>query len=171
MIEQSDLQSVAVISFDTLSGPVLRYQKKFDKSFTLNIAENLTSFYLMFNGGSALKPKVIQYDEFRVFTFMKELDLYCFFLKVKEADQRDYQELEANASKLIPTINKPKGKLTIKEKMRIYLQEQTMTVKQLRKHFRFNMATVRKYLKGLEEEGIVETKGKDHCKEIIWGLK
>ncbi|MHA1143539.1 MAG: winged helix-turn-helix domain-containing protein [Candidatus Helarchaeota archaeon] len=171
MINQSDIRSIAIIGFDTLSGPVLRYKKQFDKTFSMNLEENLTSFYLMFNGGSVFKPKVIHYDDFKVYTFMNELDLYCFFLKKKPEEDQDYQALKNAVPEIFPTIKKKKATVTTKEKMQKILQEQAMTVRDLRKHFRFNTKTVQKYLKELEEEGIVERKGKAQNRAIIWGIK
>ncbi|MHA1783650.1 MAG: ArsR family transcriptional regulator [Candidatus Helarchaeota archaeon] len=154
---KNKLHSVALIGFDTLSGPVLRFAKKFsDNALNFNLEANLTSFYLMFNGGGQFRPREIGFDDFKVVTFMKELDLYCFFLK--NAESGNYQQFEKLADQIFPKQEKTKTK-TIKEKMIDLLNKQKLTVKEIKKHFKFSISTVRKYLKCLEAEGKVECIG------------
>ncbi|NHI91221.1 MAG: ArsR family transcriptional regulator [Candidatus Lokiarchaeota archaeon] len=154
---KNKLHSVALIGFDTLSGPVLRFSKIFSKqSLDFDLESNLTSFYLMFNGGGQFKPREIGFDQFKVVTFMKELDLYCFFLRNLESG--NYKEFEEIAENIFPKQESRKEK-TIKEQMIELLEEQKLTVKQIKKHFNFSVSTVRKYLKSLEEEGKVECVG------------
>ena len=171
MSNQSDITSIAIIGFDTLSGPVLRYKKHIDNAVKIDLEAHLTPFYLMFNGGSELKPNVIYYDDYKVYTFMREMDLYCFFMKKGTNDEQEYQELKNAAPKWFPPLQPQKKDLTMKQKMQKVLEEQELTVADLRKHFRFNTKTVQKYLKELEEEGIVERKGKAQNRAIIWGVK
>ena len=154
---KKDLHSVALIGFDTLSGPVLRFSKEFsNESLNFDLNDNLTSFYLMFNGGGQFKPREIGFDEFKVVTFMKELDLYCFFLK--NSGSGNYREYENIAEEIFPKQQTRKEK-TIKETMIELLNEQKLTVKEIKKHFNFSVSTVRKYLKALESEGKIECLG------------
>ena len=154
---KKDLHSVALIGFDTLSGPVLRFSKDFsNESLNFDLDANLTSFYLMFNGGGQFRPREIGFDEFKVVTFMKELDLYCFFLR--NSSSGNYKEYENFAEEIFPKQESRKEK-TIKETMLELLNEQSLTVKEIKKHFNFSVSTVRKYLKALEQEGKVECLG------------
>ncbi len=147
----NNLHSVALIGFDTLSGPVLKFSKQYSTdNLDVNLEANLTSFYLMFNGGGQFRPREIGFDNFKVVTFMKELDLYCFFLK--NAGSNDYIEYEKLADDIFPKQETKKEK-TIKDKMIELLEDQKLTVKDIKKYFNFSVSTVRKYLKRLEEEG------------------
>lgn len=168
MVERkmNEIHSVALIGFDTLSGPVLRFAKQYSKeNINLNLEANLTSFYLMFNGGGQFRPREIGFDDFKVVTFMKELDLYCFFLK--NAGSGNYVEYEKMAEKIFPK-QETKKEVTIKEKMVSLLNDQKLTVKEIKKHFKFSVSTVRKYLKRLEEEGKIAQVDETNNKAYIY---
>jgi len=167
--KMNNLHSVALIGFDTLSGPVLRFSKNFSNDkLNLNLDANLTSFYLMFNGGGQFRPREIGFEDFKVVTFMKELDLYCFFLK--NAGSGSYGEYEKLAETIFPK-QETKKEQTIKEKMIGLLNDQGLTVKDIKKHFKFSVSTVRKYLKRLEDEGKIahvdETENKAYVYSAI----
>lgn len=164
-INQEDIQSIAVIGFDTVTGPVLKWKKEFEES-NVHIEQFLTSFYIMFNNGSRFFPKAIQYEDFSVITIFREMDLTCFFLKDK--DLLNTSNLEELEKQYIPKFEKQVKEKSIKEEMVELLENQEMTVKDLRKHFKFNANTVRKYLKELEEEGKAIRRGADG-RAIIWG--
>ncbi|MFX1449808.1 MAG: winged helix-turn-helix domain-containing protein [Promethearchaeota archaeon] len=164
-IKQDDIQSIAVIGFDEITGPVLKWKKEFTNT-NIQVEQFLTSFYIMFNNGSNFLPKAIQYDNFSVITIFREMDLTCFFLKNK--DLLDAANLEQIEQEYIPKLEKQVKEKTIKEEMIGLLENDEMTVKEIRKHFKFNANTVRKYLRALEEEGKLKRIGKDG-RAIIWG--
>jgi predicted HTH transcriptional regulator len=76
--------------------------------------------------------------------------------------------LDALENEFIPRLEKQAKEKSIKEEMMELLEQQKMTVRELRKHFKFNANTVRKYLRALEEEGKAVRKGNEG-KAIIWG--
>ena len=164
-IKQDDIQSIAVIGFDEITGPVLKWKKDFISS-NVEVEQFLTSFYIMFNNGSSFMPKAIQYDNFSVITIFKEMDLTCFFLKNK--DLLDAANLEQLEQQYIPKLKKQVREKTIKEEMVGLLENEEMTVKEIKKHFKFNANTVRKYLRALEEEGKLKRIG-TQGRAIIWG--
>ncbi|MHA1378809.1 MAG: ArsR family transcriptional regulator [Candidatus Helarchaeota archaeon] len=164
-IKQEDIQSIAVIGFDTVTGPVLKWKKEFRNS-NVRVEQFLTSFYIMFNNGSSFLPKAIQYDDFSVITIFREMDLTCFFLKDK--DLLNTSNLKDLEKQFIPKIEKQAKEKSIKDEMVELLENQQMTVKELRKHFKFNANTVRKYLRALEEEGRAIRKGNEG-RAVIWG--
>ncbi|MFX0137973.1 MAG: DeoR family transcriptional regulator [Candidatus Hodarchaeota archaeon] len=164
-INQNDIQSIAVIGFDEITGPVLKWKRDFTNK-PIQVENFLTSFYIMFNNGSSFMPKAIQYDNFSVITIFKEMDLTCFFLKDKNL--LDATNLEQLENDYIPKLKKEVKEKTIKEEMVGLLESKKMTVKEIRKHFKFNANTIRKYLRALEEEGKAKRKGTDG-RAIIWG--
>ncbi|NVM01553.1 MAG: hypothetical protein HWN67_04425 [Candidatus Helarchaeota archaeon] len=164
-IKQDDIQSIAVIGFDEITGPILKWKKDFTNT-NVQVEHFLTSFYIMFNNGSSFLPKAIQYENFSVITLFKEMDLTCFFLKNKDLlDATNLKELEKH---YIPKLKKEVKEKTIKEEMAGLLESKQMTVKEIRKHFKFNANTIRKYLRALEEEGKAKRKGTEG-RAIIWG--
>ena len=163
-INTENIQSIAVIGFDTITGPVLKWKKEFQNS-DVKVEQFITSFYIMFNNGSNFLPKAIQFENFSVITLFREMDLTCFFLKEKILDPSNLEELE---NEYVPKLEKAVKEKSIKEEMVELLENQEMTVKELRKHFKFNANTVRKYLKALEEEGKAIRKGNEG-RAIIWG--
>lgn len=165
VVKEENIQSIAVIGFDNVAGPILKWKKEFINS-NFQVEQFLTSFYLMFNNGSQFMPKAIQFETFSVVTIFKDMDLICFFLK--DQNLLDYNKVAQLEKQYVPKMKKQVKEKSIKSKMVELLKNQQMTVKEIRKHFRFNTNTVRKYLRALEEEGKAKRKG-SQGKAIIWG--
>lgn len=164
-ITEENIQSIAVIGFDNVTGPILKWKKEFPDS-NVQVEQFLTSFYIMFNNGSSFRPMAMQFDNFSVITIFKEMDLICFFLKNKNLiDSTNLDEME---KKYIPKLEKQAQEKSMKDELSELLQARQMTVKEIRKHFKFSPNTIRKLLKALEEEGKATRIGLDG-KAVIWG--
>jgi hypothetical protein len=81
--DENELFGAALIGFDMIDGPFLKWKKEFEKSKNLvNLDDFAMNFYLAFRGGNAgKKPRAILYDKFYIVAFPKDLELCCLFMK------------------------------------------------------------------------------------------
>ena len=164
------VKSIAMIGFDTLKGPIVEWNKKLSQDFELDINQFCTPFYLMFQSGNGIKPRAIFFDNFYVVAYPKEMNLLLLFLDGGKA-QQNYEALLQFAQRHYPKTTAKKQKTeTVKEKMVDVLQnEQKLTISELRKYFKYNRKTIRRYLLDLVLSGKVKRDGKKG-RETIWAF-
>ncbi|NVM54913.1 MAG: DUF977 family protein [Candidatus Helarchaeota archaeon] len=164
------IKSIAMIEFDTLKGPVVEWKKTLAKDFELDIDKFCTPFYLMFQSGNNIKPRAIFFENFSVVAFTEEMNLLLLFFDGGKATH-NYTALLKFAQRYYPkTPAKKPEKKPVKEKMVGVLQEQQkMTISELRKYFRYNRKTIRRYLLELVLSGKIKRDGKKG-RETIWAI-
>ena len=86
---EKELFGAALIGFDLIDGPVVRWTKSLQASKgTLNLDDFAMNFYLAFRGGNGgKKPRAILYDDFYIVAFPKDLELCCLFMKPQGVEQ------------------------------------------------------------------------------------
>lgn len=165
------VKSIAMIGFDTLKGPIVEWKKTLAKDFELDLDQFCTPFYLMFQSGNGIKPRAIFFENFSVVAFSEDMNLLLLFLDSGEA-QQNYQALLKFAKSFYPktSTKKPKTK-PVKERMvDVLCEQQRLTISELRKYFRYNRKTIRRYLLELVLSGKVKREGKKG-RETIWTIK
>ncbi|MFX1294428.1 MAG: DUF977 family protein [Promethearchaeota archaeon] len=160
------VKSIAMIEFDILKGPTIEWKKNLTQDFEINIDQFCTPFYLMFQSGNGIKPRAIFFDNFHIVAFKEEMNLLLLFLE--NSNKQNYDELLKYAKRFYPKaiVQKPKQK-TVKERMINVLREQQATISELRKYFKYNRKTIRRYLLDLVLSGEVKRDGKKG-RETIW---
>jgi hypothetical protein len=80
---EKELFGAALIGFDMIDGPFLKWKREYVKSNEMmNLDDFAMNFYLAFRGGNAgKKPRAILYDNFYIVAFPKDLELCCLFMK------------------------------------------------------------------------------------------
>ncbi len=164
------VKSIAMIGFDTLKGPIIEWEKNLTKDFELDVNQFCTPFYLMFQSGNGIKPRAIFFDNFYVVAYPKDMNLLLLFLDGGKA-QQNYEALLQFAQRHYPKTKPKKQKTkTVKEKMVVVLRdEQKLTISELRKYFKYNRQTIRRYLLDLVLSGKVKRDGKKG-RETIWAF-
>ena len=81
--DETELFGAALIGFDMIDGPFLKWKKEYKNSRNkVNLDDFAMNFYLAFRGGNAgKKPRAILYDKFYIVAFPKDLELCCLFMK------------------------------------------------------------------------------------------
>lgn len=81
--DESEIISAAMIGFDMIEGPVMKWNTKFvENEIDIDFENFLMNFYLSFRGGNeGLKPRAILYDDFYIVAFPRGLELCCLFMK------------------------------------------------------------------------------------------
>lgn len=164
------IKSIAMIGFDTLKGPIIEWKKNLTKDFKVDVDQLCTPFYLMFKSGNGIKPRAIFFENFYVIAFSEDMNLLLLFLDGAKT-QQNYEALLKFAKRYYPNIStKKQKKKTVKEKMLDVLREQQkMTISELKKYFRYNRKTIRRYLLELVLSGKIKRNGKKG-RENIWAF-
>jgi len=99
---ENELFGAALIGFDMIDGPFLKWKKEYEKSSNLvNLDDFAMNFYLAFRGGNAgKKPRAILYDKFYIVAFPKDLELCCLFMKPRGIEN-NIKQLNKIASRII----------------------------------------------------------------------
>ncbi|MHA1762426.1 MAG: hypothetical protein ACTSYC_01530, partial [Promethearchaeota archaeon] len=72
---QKEVFGAALIGFDMIDGPFLKWKEFYDNEFSVNLDEFSMNLYLAFRGGNAgKKPRAILYDDFYIVAFPKDLE-------------------------------------------------------------------------------------------------
>ena len=163
------VKTIAMIGFDTLKGPVIEWEKNLAKDFEVDVNQFCTPFYLMFQSGNGIKPRAIFFENFFVVAFSQEMNLLLLFLD--NGAQQNYEALLKFAQRHYPKASAPKAKTeSVKDKMLDVLRaEQKMTISELKKYFKYNRTTIRRYLLDLVLSGKVKRDGKKG-RETIWAF-
>ncbi|MHA1264189.1 MAG: DUF977 family protein [Candidatus Helarchaeota archaeon] len=163
------VKSITMIGFDTLKGPIIEWTKNLTKDFEIDVNQFCTPFYLMFKSGNGLKPRAIYFEDFCVVAYPEDMNLLLLFLDGQPA-QQNYEALLQFAQRYYPKTTPKKPQKTVKDKMVDLLRDQQkMTISELRKYFKYNRKTIRRYLLELVLSGKVKRNGKKG-RETIWSI-
>ena len=159
---ENELIGAALIGFDMIDGPFLKWKKEFVKSTNLvNLNDFAMNFYLAFRGGNAgKKPRAILYDKFYIVAFPKDLELCCLFMK-PQGIENNIKQLNKIATKITlemeteeePLPSKSSDEGTIEETKRLIpnlLSGTKMSTPELRRYFKLSNSQIWKIMSDLE---------------------
>jgi hypothetical protein len=88
--DENEIISAAMLGFDMIEGPVLKWTRTFvANEINIDFENFLMNFYLSFRGGNdGLKPRAILYDKFYIVAFPRGLELVCLFMKPRGIEQK-----------------------------------------------------------------------------------
>ena len=166
---ENELFGAALIGFDMIDGPFLKWKKEFEDSKNLvNLNDFAMNFYLAFRGGNAgKKPRAILYDKFYIVAFPRDLELCCLFMKPKGIENNITQlnkiankitlEMETKEEKSIPLKDSDEG--TVEEIKRLIpnlLNGTKMSTPELRRYFKLSNSQIWKVMSDLENSKIIK---------------
>jgi uncharacterized membrane protein len=163
---EKELFGAALIGFDMIDGPFLKWKKEYKKSKGLvNLDDFAMNFYLAFRGGNAgKKPRAILYDKFYIVAFPNDLELCCLFMKPNGIEE-NINQLNKIASRIISEIEADENERdqdneaessdedTIEEVKRLIiniLNGNEMTTPELRRYFKLSNSQIWKLISDLE---------------------
>ncbi|MEJ2251830.1 MAG: hypothetical protein P8Y70_16680 [Candidatus Lokiarchaeota archaeon] len=178
--QESELFGAALIGFDLIDGPFLKWKREYDANAKVDIDDFAMSFYLAFRGGNAgKKPRAILYDNFYIVAFPKDLELCCLFLK-PQGIENNIKQLNKTASRIINEVNldledeedenQDSDEDTIEEVKRLIvnlLNDTEMSTPELRKYFKLSNSQIWKVMSDLENEQKVKRVEK-RGRAVIW---
>jgi hypothetical protein len=161
--DETELFGAALIGFDMIDGPFLKWKKEYkDSRNNVNIDDFAMNFYLAFRGGNAgKKPRAILYDKFYIVAFPKDLELCCLFMK-PQGIEKNITELNKIAGRIITEMeaieednvhSEDSDEDTIEEVKRLIvnlLNGNEMSTPELRKYFKLNNSQIWKIISNLE---------------------
>ena len=180
---ESEMFGAALIGFDMIDGPFLKWKKEFSKiEKGVNLNDFAMNFYLAFRGGNdaVKKPRAILYDKFYIVAFPRDLELCCLFMKPQNVDNNINQlnkiasriitEMESNDEddKQEPEVDSDEN--TIEEIMRLIpnlLSGTQMTTPELRRYFKLSNSQIWKVMSELENSKKIERAAKKG-RSILW---
>ncbi len=180
---ESEMFGAALIGFDMIDGPFLKWKKEFSKiNNSVNLNDFAMNFYLAFRGGnnSVKKPRAILYDEFYIVAFPRDLELCCLFMKPQNVDN-NINQLNKIASRIITEMESndeddeekttvDSDEDTIEEIIRIIpnlLSGTQMTTPELRRYFKLSNSQIWKVMSDLENSKIIKRAAKKG-RSILW---
>ncbi len=154
----------ALIGFDMIDGPFLKWEKQFDKNADfINIDDFALNFYLSFRAGNTEKtPRAIVYDNFSIFAFPQDLELCCLFMK-PQGIQTNIEKLNKIASRIILDMedseeqedpsedSNENTKEEIKRLIVNLLNDTEMSTPELRRYFKLSNSEIWKLMSELED--------------------
>jgi len=182
--EENEIVSAALVGFDMINGPFLKWKASISKGTpNINLEDFATNFYLAFRGGNAgKKPRAILYDDFYIVAFPKGLELCCLFMK-PQGIEKNIKELNKIADKIIIKMEsedeedstdleeKPKYEDIdeIKRLINVLLKEMEMATPDLRKYFNLSNSQIWKIMNDLESAEQIKRTGKVG-RTVYWGV-
>ena len=179
---EQELFGAALIGFDMIDGPFLKWKKEYNKKKGLvKLDDFAMNFYLAFRGGNASgkKPRAILYDNFYIVAFPRDLELCCLFMKPGNLDE-NIKQLNKVASRIItemelieePEVEGPKDSDgdTVEEIKRLIpnlLSEAKMTTPELRRYFKLSNSQIWKVMSDLENSQKINRAGKKG-RSVYW---
>jgi hypothetical protein len=177
---ENELFGAALIGFDLIDGPFIKWQKEFIPTSNLIKLEDFAmNFYLAFRGGNAgKKPRAILYDKFYIVAFPQNLELCCLFMKPQGID-RNIKQLNKIATRIIhemdveeedkidPTVSSDN---TIEEMKRIIINLLSgieMSTPEIRKYFKLSNSQIWKVMSDLENSLSVKRARKEG-RTVLW---
>jgi len=178
---ESEIFGAALIGFDMIDGPFLKWKKEYeDSKGAVNLDDFAMNFYLAFRGGNAgKKPRAILYDNFYIVAFPKDLELCCLFMKPKDIEN-NINQLNKVASRIMIDMEaneeeesdepKDSDEDTIEEIKRLIinlLNKKVMSTPELRKYFKLSNSQIWKVMSDLENAKKI-TRAEKKGRSIIW---
>ncbi|MGV9173607.1 MAG: hypothetical protein ACOC44_14195 [Promethearchaeia archaeon] len=179
--EQNELFGAALIGFDMIDGPFLKWKKEYDDAVnSVNLNDFAMNFYLAFRGGNAgKKPRAILYDNFYIVAFPRDLELCCLFMKPRGIE-KNINELNKVANRIIrevevaETVEEEEEQDTdedtaeeIKRLIINLLNGTEMTTPELRRYFKLSNSGIWKIMSDLESAQKIQRVDKDG-RAIVW---
>ncbi|TFG00250.1 MAG: hypothetical protein EU541_02865 [Promethearchaeota archaeon] len=181
---ENDMFGAALIGFDMIDGPFLKWEKQFDKNADfINIDDFALNFYLSFRAGNTEKtPRAIVYDNFSIFAFPRNLELCCLFMKPKGI-KTNIERLNKIANRIIvdmeddeddkKEITEDSNENTREEIKRLIinlLNDTEMSTPELRRYFKLNNSEIWQLMSDLEDsQKIKRTRKKGRAQ--LWTAK
>lgn len=105
--EESNILAAAMIGFDMIEGPMVKWFRQFQGAeFPIDVENFLMNFYLSFRGGNeSLQPLAILYEQFYLVAFPRGLELCCLFLRIDQTDFSKLNRLSQIAGELINQVD------------------------------------------------------------------
>jgi len=177
---EKELFGAALIGFDMIDGPFLKWKKEYGAHTNLmNLEDFAMNFYLAFRGGNAgKKPRAILYDKFYIVAFPKDLELTCLFMKPRGIDN-SIKQLNKIASKIVHEMDLledendtpvESSEDTIEEIKRLIvnlLNGTEMSTPELRRYFKLSNSQIWKIMSGLESSKKIKRARKEG-RTILW---
>ncbi len=182
---ESEMFGAALIGFDMIDGPFLKWKKEFSKvDDGVNLNDFAMNFYLSFRGGNdaVKKPRAILYDKFYIVAFPRDLELCCLFMKPEDVD-KNINQLNKIASRIITEMESndedenekeetavDSDENTIEEIMRLIpnlLSGTQMTTPELRRYFKLSNSQIWKVMSDLESSKKINRAAKKG-RSILW---
>lgn len=179
---EKELFGAALIGFDMIDGPFLKWKKNFEASKgVVNLDDFAINFYLAFRGGNAgKKPRAILYDKFYIVAFPKDLELCCLFMKPQGIDT-NIKQLSSIASRIMVEMDENEEEKsddasdtdedTVEEIKRLILNllnGNEMSTPELRKYFKLSNSQIWKLISDLENSQKVKRTDKKKGRAVIW---
>ena len=178
---EKELFGAALIGFDMIDGPFLKWKKNFEASKgVVNLDDFAINFYLAFRGGNAgKKPRAILYDKFYIVAFPKDLELCCLFMKPQGIDT-NIKQLSSIASRIMLEMDENDEKSddasdtdedTVEEIKRLILNllnGNEMSTPELRRYFKLSNSQIWKLISDLENSQKVKRTDKKKGRAVIW---
>ncbi len=177
---EAELFGAALIGFDMIDGPFLKWKKEYGPSTNLMKLDDFAmNFYLAFRGGNAgKKPRAILYDKFYIVAFPQDLELCCLFMKPQGVDRnikqlnkiatRIIHEIEANEEDIdVPIVS---NEDTIEEMKRLIvnlLSGTEMSTPELRRYFKLSSSQIWKVMSNLESSLKVK-RARKQGRAVLW---
>ncbi|NHJ21077.1 MAG: hypothetical protein EAX91_09055 [Candidatus Lokiarchaeota archaeon] len=177
---EEELFGAAMIGFDILDGPFLKWKKEYGNTTNLMKLDDFAmTFYLAFRGGNAgKKPRAILYDKFYIVAFPNDMELCCLFMKPQGIDENIQQlnkvakriilEMDANeADDNVPTVS---DEDTVEEMKRLIvnlLSGVEMSTPELRKYFKLSNSQIWKVMADLENSRKVK-RARKQGRTVLW---
>ena len=168
---KNELFGAALIGFDMIDGPFLKWKKEYENSKGhVNLDDFAMSFYLAFRGGNAgKKPRAILYDKFYIVAFPKDLELCCLFMK-PQGIEKNIKQLNNIASRIMLEMDEHEedeksnqtndsDENTIEEIKRLILNllnGNEMSTPELRRYFKLSNSQIWKIVSNLENSNKVK---------------
>jgi len=183
---ENELFGAALIGFDMIDGPFLRWKKAYkDFSNLVNLDDFAMNFYLAFRGGNAgKKPRAILYDEFYIVAFPKDLELCCLFMKPNGVD-KNIQQLNKVAHRIMTDMEIPDDDgeqmeveesvdETVEEIKRLIvniLSGVEMSTPELRRYFKLSNSQIWKVMSELETARKVKRTDTKKGRSVFWTVQ
>ena len=179
---EKELFGAALIGFDMIDGPFLKWKKNFEASKgVVNLDDFAINFYLAFRGGNAgKKPRAILYDKFYIVAFPKDLELCCLFMKPQGIDT-NIKQLSSIASRIMVEMDENEEEKsddasdtdedTVEEIKRLILNllnGNEMSTPELRRYFKLSNSQIWKLISDLENSQKVKRTDKKKGRAVIW---
>ncbi|NVM45694.1 MAG: hypothetical protein HWN79_12340 [Candidatus Lokiarchaeota archaeon] len=177
---ENELFGAALIGFDMIDGPFLKWKKEYGSSTNLMKLDDFAmNFYLAFRGGNAgKKPRAILYDKFYIVAFPNDLELCCLFMKPQGIDN-SIKQLNKIATRIIHEMDITEvendvpvesNENTIEEMKRLIvnlLSGVEMSTPELRKYFKLSNSQIWKVMADLESSRKVK-RARKQGRTVLW---
>ncbi len=179
---ENEIFGAALIGFDMIDGPFIKWKKEFDDiKNSVNLNDFAMNFYLAFRGGneSVKKPRAILYDKFYIVAFPRDLELCCLFMRPKNLIDNNIKQLNKIASKIITEMkinveenekDEDSDENTIDEIKRLIpnlLNDTKMTTPELRRYFKLSNSQIWKIMSDLENSKKIK-RAEKKGRSILW---